>query len=90
VVWHIAIVAAAELPKAVSGLKGAILDDHRHRCAAVSSSDPSECLVHAGPEYLAIIGKQSCFRIASFDGTRSRGSGGQNLSYQGTRTAEGR
>jgi len=30
----------------------------------------SECLVHAGlagPEYLALIGKQSCFRIASFD-----------------------
>ena len=30
----------------------------------------SECLVHAGsagPEYLAILGNQSCFRIASFD-----------------------
>jgi predicted nucleic acid-binding protein len=30
----------------------------------------SECLVHAGsagPDYLAIIGKQGCFRIASFD-----------------------
>jgi hypothetical protein len=30
----------------------------------------SECLVHAGPagpEYLNIIGRQSCFRIASFD-----------------------
>jgi hypothetical protein len=30
----------------------------------------SECLVHAGPagsEYLNIIGKQVCFRIASFD-----------------------
>lgn len=30
----------------------------------------SECLVHAGsagPEYLAIISKQACFRIASFD-----------------------
>jgi hypothetical protein len=30
----------------------------------------SECLVHAGPagpEYLNIIGTQSCFRIASFD-----------------------
>ena len=30
----------------------------------------SECLVHAGPagpDYLAIIGKQSCFRVASFD-----------------------
>jgi predicted nucleic acid-binding protein len=30
----------------------------------------SECLVHAGPagaEYLNIIGKQSCFRVASFD-----------------------
>lgn len=30
----------------------------------------SECLVHAGPagpEYLTIIGKQSCFRVASFD-----------------------
>lgn len=30
----------------------------------------SECLVHAGPagpEYLAILGKQSCFRVASFD-----------------------
>ena len=30
----------------------------------------SECLVHAGPagsDYLAIIGKQSCFRIAPFD-----------------------
>jgi len=30
----------------------------------------SECLVcagTAGPEYLAIIGKQSCFRVASFD-----------------------
>ncbi|HUZ95243.1 MAG TPA: hypothetical protein VMU57_10055 [Edaphobacter sp.] len=30
----------------------------------------SECLIHAGPagpEYLAIISKQSCFRIASFD-----------------------
>lgn len=30
----------------------------------------SECLVHAGssgPDYLAILGKQSCFRIASFD-----------------------
>jgi predicted nucleic acid-binding protein len=30
----------------------------------------SECLVHAGPagsEYLAIISRQSCFRIASFD-----------------------
>jgi len=30
----------------------------------------SECLVHAGlagPEYLAILGRQSCFRIASFD-----------------------
>jgi hypothetical protein len=30
----------------------------------------SECLVHAGPagpEYLIIIGRQSCFRIASFD-----------------------
>ncbi len=30
----------------------------------------SECLVHAGPagpEYLAIISKQSCFRVASFD-----------------------
>lgn len=30
----------------------------------------SECLVHAGPagpEYLTIIGKQACFRIASFD-----------------------
>ncbi len=30
----------------------------------------SECLVHAGPagpDYLTIISKQSCFRIASFD-----------------------
>jgi hypothetical protein len=30
----------------------------------------SECLVHAGPagsEYLNIIGRQACFRIASFD-----------------------
>jgi len=30
----------------------------------------SECLVHAGlagPEYLVILGKQSCFRVASFD-----------------------
>nr|WP_294520061.1 hypothetical protein [uncultured Rhodopila sp.] len=30
----------------------------------------SECLVYAGPagaEYLTILGKQSCFRIASFD-----------------------
>jgi hypothetical protein len=30
----------------------------------------SECLVHAGPagpEYLNIIGRQSCFRVASFD-----------------------
>lgn len=30
----------------------------------------SECLVHAGPagpEYLAILGKQACFRVASFD-----------------------
>src|SRR5690348_592816 len=30
----------------------------------------SECLVHAGPaapEYLIIINKQSCFRVASFD-----------------------
>jgi hypothetical protein len=30
----------------------------------------SECLVHAGPagpEYLAIIGRQSCFRVTSFD-----------------------
>jgi hypothetical protein len=30
----------------------------------------SECLVHAGPAgagYLTIIGKQSCFRVASFD-----------------------
>ena len=30
----------------------------------------SECLVQAGlagPEYLAILGKQSCFRVASFD-----------------------
>ena len=30
----------------------------------------SECLVHAGqagPEYLNILGKQSCFRVASFD-----------------------
>jgi predicted nucleic acid-binding protein len=30
----------------------------------------SECLVHAGPagaEYLTIIAKQSCFRVASFD-----------------------
>lgn len=30
----------------------------------------SECLVHAdaaGPDYLAILGKQSCFRIAPFD-----------------------
>ncbi len=30
----------------------------------------SECLVHtgpAGPEYLTILGRQSCFRIASFD-----------------------
>ena len=30
----------------------------------------SECLVHAGPaaaDYLSIISKQSCFRIASFD-----------------------
>jgi hypothetical protein len=30
----------------------------------------SECLVHAGPagpEYLNIIGKQACFRVASFD-----------------------
>jgi hypothetical protein len=30
----------------------------------------SECLVYAGPagpEYLNIIGKQSCFRVASFD-----------------------
>jgi predicted nucleic acid-binding protein len=30
----------------------------------------SECLVHAGPagaEYLTIIGKQSCFRVAGFD-----------------------
>lgn len=30
----------------------------------------SECLVHAGParpEHLAILGKQSCFRIVSFD-----------------------
>jgi hypothetical protein len=30
----------------------------------------SECLIHAGPagpEYLNIIGKQSCFRVASFD-----------------------
>ena len=30
----------------------------------------SECLVHAGPagpEYLSIIGKRACFRIASFD-----------------------
>lgn len=30
----------------------------------------SECLVHAGPagpDYLAILGKQSCFRVASFD-----------------------
>ena len=30
----------------------------------------SECLVHvgpAGPEYLTILGKQSCFRVASFD-----------------------
>jgi len=30
----------------------------------------SECLVHAGPagpDYLAIINKQSCFRVASFD-----------------------
>jgi predicted nucleic acid-binding protein len=30
----------------------------------------SECLVHAGPagpEYLTVIGKQSCFRVASFD-----------------------
>ncbi|PZR81526.1 MAG: hypothetical protein DLM68_17670 [Hyphomicrobiales bacterium] len=30
----------------------------------------SECLVHAGPagpDYLTILGKQSCFRVASFD-----------------------
>lgn len=30
----------------------------------------SECLVHAGPagpEYLTIIGRQACFRVASFD-----------------------
>jgi hypothetical protein len=30
----------------------------------------SECLVHAGPagpDYLTIIGKQSCFRVANFD-----------------------
>jgi hypothetical protein len=30
----------------------------------------SECLVHAGPaapEYLNLIGKQACFRVASFD-----------------------
>ncbi len=30
----------------------------------------SECLVHAGPagpDYLAILGKQSCFRIVGFD-----------------------
>lgn len=30
----------------------------------------SECLIHAGPagpEYLTILSKQSCFRIASFD-----------------------
>ena len=30
----------------------------------------SQCLVHAdaaGPDYLAILGKQSCFRIAPFD-----------------------
>jgi hypothetical protein len=30
----------------------------------------SECLVHAGPagpQYLDIIGRQSCFRVASFD-----------------------
>ncbi len=30
----------------------------------------SECLVHAGPagpDYLAILNKQSCFRIVSFD-----------------------
>lgn len=30
----------------------------------------SECLVHAGPagpEYLTILSKQSCFRVASFD-----------------------
>lgn len=30
----------------------------------------SECLVHAGlagPEYLVIIGKQACFRVAAFD-----------------------
>jgi hypothetical protein len=30
----------------------------------------SECLVHAGPagpEYLNILGRQSCFRVASFD-----------------------
>jgi hypothetical protein len=30
----------------------------------------SECLVHAGPagpDYLTIIGKQSCFRVSSFD-----------------------
>lgn len=30
----------------------------------------SECLVHAGPagpEYLSIIGRQACFRVASFD-----------------------
>ena len=30
----------------------------------------SECLVHAGPAgagYLAILGKQACFRVASFD-----------------------
>ena len=30
----------------------------------------SECLVHAGPagpEYLNIIGRQACFRVASFD-----------------------
>jgi hypothetical protein len=30
----------------------------------------SECMVHAGlagPEYLNIIGRQACFRVASFD-----------------------
>ena len=30
----------------------------------------AECLVYSGPaapEYLSIIGKQSCFRVASFD-----------------------
>jgi hypothetical protein len=44
--------------------------DHGGEKIIIPTPALSECLVHAGPagpEYLAIISKRACFRVASFD-----------------------